>query len=174
LSHFKTFSLFYCPGLGFYVLRGDGTAPAQGETWNTIRFGHEADGSSYLTPAGANETLQCQRPEQQWPHKLLPNIYHAVPQTQDPRPGGLIGELPIFLGLAAMSMDTASLRTWLPWMFQGSRWHVHNLNLGCKHIMARLAVELGSDRVQGTLSEALWLMCTHVLPHGQEDPPRKT
>lgn len=120
LNHFKTFPLFYCGGLGFYVLQGDGTAPGRGESWHTIRFDPVANGSSYLTPAGANETLQCQRADQKWAHKLLPNIYHG-PQTQDPHQGGLQGELPILLALAAMSMNTTSLQQWLPWMFQSSR-----------------------------------------------------
>jgi hypothetical protein len=140
LEHYKTFSVFYCAGLGFYVLHGDGTAPAPGETWRTIRFDPVTDGSSHLTPTGASETLQWQRADQQWAERLLPNIYRGT-QTQDPRLGGLQGELPIFLALAAMSMGTASLPQYLPWMFQNSRWHMHSLNIGggCMHISCREA-----------------------------------
>jgi hypothetical protein len=130
LNHFKTFSVFYSGGGGFWVLRGDGTAPDPAECWMPLRFEPGADGSSYLTPAGTGDTLQCQRLDQSWPHKLLPNIYHG-PCTQNQNYGGLRGELPIFLALIAMSMDPANLSTWLPWMFQGSQWHAHALDHGC-------------------------------------------
>ena len=130
LNHFQTFSVFYSRGGGFWVLRGDGTVPDPSEAWMPLRFEPVADGSSYLTPAGVGDTLQCQRPDQYWPHKLLPNIYHG-PCTQNPNHGGLRGELSIFLALVAMSMDPTNLPQWLPWMYQGSRWHAHALDHGC-------------------------------------------
>ncbi|KAH4033774.1 hypothetical protein HBH70_108900 [Parastagonospora nodorum] len=132
LNHFKTFSVFYSGGRGFWVLQGDGTTPDPSEAWMPLRFEPVADGSSYLTPAGACDTLQCQRPDQLWAHKLLPNIYHG-PYTQNPNYGGLRGDLPIFLALVALSMDPANLPTWLPWMFQGSQWHPHTLDHGWQH-----------------------------------------
>lgn len=131
LQHFKTFSVFYCAGFGFWVLQGDGTAPYSGSAWRPLRFDSGPDGSAYLTPTGSSETLLCQRTDQLWAHKLLPNIYHG-PQTQDPSQGGLCGELPIFLALAAMSMEPQFLQQWLPWMFQDSRWHMHGLSPGCE------------------------------------------
>lgn len=142
LNHFKTFSVFYSGGGGFWVLQGDGTAPGPSQCWMPLRFDPVANGSSYLTPAGEGDTLQCQRSDQHWPHKLLPNIYHGL-CTQNPNHGGLCGELPIFLALVAMSMGPTNLPQWLPWMFQGSRWHAHNLEHGCMYsIPAKLSVQL--------------------------------
>ncbi|KAH7413632.1 hypothetical protein DE146DRAFT_626770 [Phaeosphaeria sp. MPI-PUGE-AT-0046c] len=132
LEHFKTFSIFYCAGLGFWVLHGDGTAPHSGSAWRPLRFDLGPNGSSYMTPAGNKETLLCQRTDQLWAHKLLPNIYHG-PQTQHPGQGGLCGELPIFLALAALSMQPHLLQQWLPWMFQDSKWHMHSLPHGWQH-----------------------------------------
>jgi len=132
LNHFKTFSVFYSGGRGFWVLRGDGTAPPSDESWHLLRFEHGAtDRSSYLTPAGNGDTLRCQRTDQLWAHMLLPNIYHG-PQTQNLTHGGLRGELPIFLALIAMSMEPTNLQQWLPWMFQNSQWQTHSLQRGCK------------------------------------------
>lgn len=130
LEHFKTFSVFYCAGFGFWVLEGDATAPHPDSVWMPLRFELGPDGSSYMTPTGHSETLLCQRSDQLWAHKLLPNIYHG-PQTQDPGQGGLCGELAIFLALVALSMQPELLQQWLPWMFQGSRWHMHGLANGC-------------------------------------------
>jgi hypothetical protein len=131
LEHFRTFSVFYCAGLGFWVLRGDGTAPHPGDSWTPLRFDLGSDDSAYLTQAGVSDHLFCQRTDQLWAHMLLPNIYHG-PQTTDPRRGGLCGDLSIFLALAAMSMQPEHLRQWLPWMFQNSQWYPHSLSNGCE------------------------------------------
>ncbi|KAH8731809.1 hypothetical protein GQ44DRAFT_800384, partial [Phaeosphaeriaceae sp. PMI808] len=130
LNHFKTFSIFYSAGRGFWILRGDGTTPDPGEAWHPLRFENgAADRSSYLTPAGGVETLDGFSPHQRWHHMLLPDIYHGQ-QIANTNQGGLRGELPIFLGLVAMSMCATNLLQWLPWMFQNSTWQVHNLPNG--------------------------------------------
>ncbi|KAF2826938.1 hypothetical protein CC86DRAFT_292399, partial [Ophiobolus disseminans] len=130
LNHFKTFSVFYSGGRGFWVLRGDATAPGPDECWHPLRFEHDAtDKSSHLTPAGNGDTLKCHRTDQLWAHMLLPDIYHG-PQTQNPQHGGLRGELPVLLALVSMSMDPGNLQQWLPWMFQNSQWHTHSLPHG--------------------------------------------
>jgi hypothetical protein len=114
------------------VLHGDATNPSPGTAWNPLRFEHgQIDESSYLTPAGEEEAMQWQRTDQLWAHMLLPTIYHGV-LPPDPQYGGLVGELPILLALAALSMQPTALPQWLPWMFQGYRWNTHALPHGRK------------------------------------------
>jgi hypothetical protein len=130
-THFKTFSLFYTHGFGFWALNGDGTNPPQGASWHALRFDHDKHNRSYLTTAGEHAAMQWQRLDQAWAHMLLPTTYHGV-HTQIPHHGGLIGELPILLALVAMSMEPANLKQWIPWMFHDSAWQTHSLKNGSK------------------------------------------
>jgi len=110
----------------------DATSPPPAETWHPLRFDHgHPDYASYLTSSGAEDTLDCQRNDQAWIHMLLPSVYHGK-EIQDPRYGGLIGDLGIFLALVAFSMEPKHLQQWLPWMFQNSAWQTHSLGHGRK------------------------------------------
>lgn len=128
---YKAFSVFYCDGFGFWVLRGDATNPPAGEAWQSLWFDHDrTDYSSYLTNAGTERTLRCQRPDQIWPDMLLPTIYQTRPVPTDQRYGGLKGELAIFLALIAFSMDRQYVRQLIPQMFTGGVWARHSLPHG--------------------------------------------
>jgi hypothetical protein len=55
---------------------------------------------------------------------LLPDIYHGPPYSA-PGYGGLTGDLPIFLGLLALSMKPDRLMTELPRLMQDGDWGEH-------------------------------------------------
>jgi hypothetical protein len=123
---YRQFSVYFLGGYGFWVLRGDATAPLAGEAWHPLRFDHdEEDYSSFMTNAGTNSQLRTQRLDQLWPRMLLPDIYHAPVQTTSQNYGGLTGELPIFLALLALSIQREYLHTILPGLFTGGGWTVH-------------------------------------------------
>ncbi|KAF2279911.1 uncharacterized protein EI97DRAFT_439010 [Westerdykella ornata] len=125
-AKYKTFSMYYAGGQGFLVLRGDARKPRPDETWQPLQFDHdENDYSSFLTNAGEQQILRVQRPDQQWPMLLLPDIYHTSTRTQARHYGGIKGELPIFLALIAFSTLAEYLPNVLPLVFTGGAWQVH-------------------------------------------------
>ncbi|KAL6706307.1 hypothetical protein ACN47E_005597 [Coniothyrium glycines] len=125
LALYKTFSVFYIAGRGLRVLRGDASTPPANEAWHCLRFDHK-EHSSYLSNAGTKNTLYKQRHDQIWPSKLLPTTYHGD-YTSNPAKGGLIGELPIFLALVALSMSEQQLPGMLPHMFDSNGWAMHGI-----------------------------------------------
>jgi hypothetical protein len=121
---YKQFSMYYAEGSGFWVLRGDGRTPPPDDDWHKLRF-DDNRGSSYLTNAGQLSTLHVQPSTGQWASQLLPDIYHSrTPATRE-QPGGLTGELPIFLGLMAFTTTRENLQGVLPYTFSGGRWTTH-------------------------------------------------
>lgn len=116
-------------------MRGDATRPLEGETWQPLRFDHDArDGySSFITNVGDHGTLRCTRSDQRWAHMLLPNTYHGG-VTTDMRFGALKGDLSIFLALIAFSIQQDQLAQWLPRMMVGSRWQAFDMaQFGLRH-----------------------------------------
>jgi hypothetical protein len=121
--------MYYCEGYGFYVTRDNATQ--QAERWLPLTFDHDdLNYSSYVTNAGSARTLRCQRPDQQWPQMLLPDIYQAPPVTAHQAYGGLKGDLAILLALVAFSMSREHLPQYLQSMFLGETWQVHGLPHG--------------------------------------------
>ena len=150
LREFKTYSLFYSRGFGLWVLNSDATNPRAGTAWHPLRFDHgHIHQSSYLTHAGQEEAMEWQRNDQSWAYMLLPTTYHGA-APPDPRYGGLVGELSILLGLAALSMPPANLQQWLPWMFQESQWRTHALHHGREFLSTCYLVISTADRDAGT------------------------
>ncbi|KAF2819668.1 hypothetical protein CC86DRAFT_306786, partial [Ophiobolus disseminans] len=132
-SEFKTYSVFYSSGFGFWVLEGDATVPTLGEAWHPLTFDHdEMDLASYMTSAGSQSTLRVHSADQRWPHMLMPDIYHG-PTALHKGYGGLVGELPIFLALIAFSMVPENLQQWLPLMRRAGSWQTHSLPHGRTH-----------------------------------------
>lgn len=147
-EHYKSFSIYYAEGHGFWILKGDarnmstspgpGPKPDDGEAWRPLKFSYPSDygfphdGSAYLCNAGERNALYTQRQDQHWQAVLLPNIYHAQAQNS-PRPhGGLQGELAILLGLMALSTNRDWVAEALPRMFTNGSfailpdgWHAH-------------------------------------------------
>lgn len=130
LTHYKTFSMFYCDGKAFSVLRGDATRTEQDEGWLPLCFEHDQDDySSYLTNAKYEPALYCRRPDQKWVSMLLPDVYHGTTQVTAPY-GGLKGELPIFLALIAFSIPIERLTQDLPAMFHTQKWQQYTMANG--------------------------------------------
>lgn len=125
---YKKYSMYYADGLGFWVLRGDARSPQNGDDWHRLCFdSYDANRcTSYLTNAGQLSTLRVQPPyPQAWATMLLPDIYHSRNPATPHHPGGLVGELPIFLGLMAFTITRDNLASVLPHTFAGGRWNVH-------------------------------------------------
>jgi hypothetical protein len=119
--------MYYAEGSGFWVLKGDGRAPPSDDDWHKLRFDtYDSRGSSYLTNAGQLSTLHVQPYSEHWAHLLLPDIYHSRTLATREQPGGLTGELPIFLGLMAFTTTQENLQGVLPYTFSGGRWITHN------------------------------------------------
>lgn len=130
-SYFQTFSVFYCDAFGFWVLKGDATRPPAAEAWHPLSFDwDEHDCSAYLTNAGYHHTLKIQRSDQMWPQMLLPTTNQVQPAATHHRPGGLNGDIAIFLALIALSMDRPHVPHMLPRMLAGEAWAIHQLPHG--------------------------------------------
>jgi hypothetical protein len=124
---YKRYSTYYTEGSGFWILKGDGRAPPLDEDWHKLRFDtYDNRGSSYLTNAGQLSTLHVQPHDGGWAHMLLPDIYHSrTPATRE-CPGGLTGELPIFLALVAFSTSRENLQGVFSYAFEDGLWGTHN------------------------------------------------
>jgi hypothetical protein len=126
---YSAFSMYYCEGYGFWVTRGDATNNP--DAWRPLTFEHDDQNySSELTNAGTQGRLRCQRPDQQWPRMLLPDIYQTQPMAIHQTYGGLKGDLAILLALVAFSMSRENLQQYLQSMFLNQRWQVHGLAHG--------------------------------------------
>lgn len=123
---YSTFSLYYGGGHGFWVLKGNAIRPPRHDDWHTLKFDHSPDDySSFLTNAGQHDTLRCQRDDQTWTQILLPDIYHTTSISHHRDHGGLIGELPILLGLMAHTTSRENLPLVIPCLFRNEAWQVH-------------------------------------------------
>lgn len=132
---FKTYSMFYLGGFGFWVLQGDATRPnTDGHTWQPLRFDHDAldNYSSYLCNVSQHRVVACRHQNQQhWMKMLLPDIYYeGSPETPYVQYGALKGELPIFLGLIAFSMQPSQLFHNLPNMLRDGQWQTYDMPHG--------------------------------------------
>ncbi|KAK6431822.1 hypothetical protein LTR95_012011 [Oleoguttula sp. CCFEE 5521] len=80
---------------------------------------------SYVTYDGAQEKLLYQRNDQQWARKLFPDRYSQMGERSigtDPQLGGLVGDLPILLGLVALSVDPRGMQDRIPAIVRGPPW----------------------------------------------------
>jgi hypothetical protein len=131
-AHYQTFSIYYSTP-GFWIMRGDATNPSSDDTWHPLRFDYDDhDHSSYLTNAGQKDRLRCQSLNQDWASMLLPMQYQCQPSPLPRGRGGITGDLAIFLGLLALSMEPQYLTQQLPRQFWGGSWQRHGLPRGCK------------------------------------------
>ncbi|KAH7071411.1 hypothetical protein BKA63DRAFT_72403 [Paraphoma chrysanthemicola] len=130
---YKVFSTMYGDGHGFWILRGDATAPTGSEDFRQLWFNwDEQDLSSSISNVGQQRTLRVQNSSTGWPRMLLPDIYHG-PQYDAPNYGGLTGDLPVFLGLLALSMKPERLLTELPRLMKNGGWGEHHRHHGRTH-----------------------------------------
>lgn len=114
-------------------MRGDATQPPASEAWHPLSFDHDDhDYSSYLTNAGTESTLRCQRSDQSWPRMLLPTTNQVQAARMTSAYGGLKGDLAIFLGLIALSVGQQFVTQLIPHVFRGGAWAVHQYPHGRK------------------------------------------
>lgn len=127
IQPYRTQSVYYGGGSGFWVLNCDATIDPRDEAWHPLRFDHSFDDySSYLTQAGGYPTLRVQRKDQQWPGLLLPDIYHTGHRTDSLKCGGLTGDISLFLALVVFSIPRESLLHVLPTMYHHRKWYTHS------------------------------------------------
>jgi hypothetical protein len=128
-SVYKQYSTYYAEGLGFWILTGDGRYPPTDDDWHELRFDTYDDrGTSYLTNAGKLPTLHVQPAKGNggWARMLLPEKYYSDRTATRDCPGGLTGELAIFLALIAFSTSRENLQGVLTYSFKDGRWNSHN------------------------------------------------
>ena len=93
------------------------------DDWAPFKFDHKED--NLLSYAGRHQPhsrLCIRRRDQEWAKKLLPDSCSAQSETNDESHGGLIGELPLLIGLMALAVPAAQLAVGLcqamgrPWI----------------------------------------------------------
>ncbi|KAG9193191.1 hypothetical protein G6011_03226 [Alternaria panax] len=120
---YKTFSVYYASGAGFWVLEGDARNPPNDDVFHKLQFNYHLypPESSYLTCSGQHNMLRVQ-PQRGWANMLLPDIYHTNAAPSSAQYGGLVGELPIFLALMAFTTSREYLPFVLPHLFTAGNW----------------------------------------------------
>lgn len=129
---YKTYSLYHARGV-FWIVNYDATQSKVGDgqhdedeeegsssededddqydDWSEPSFGPaNVEGHPFLSYAGSHvgeRRLLAQRRGQDWVNHLLPDRYQSRFTATDARSGGLVGELPLLIGLAAMSLPIA-------------------------------------------------------------------
>jgi hypothetical protein len=121
---YKTFSVYYACGAGFWVLRGDARCPPGNEFFQKLQFNyyHHPLESSYLTNAGEHNML-CVQPQDGSANLILPDIYHTPTTASHAQYGAVVGELPIFLALMAFTTSRDFVPLILPHIFAQGRWN---------------------------------------------------
>ncbi|KAK4544190.1 hypothetical protein LTR36_004400 [Oleoguttula mirabilis] len=88
--------------------------PNDNPDWKTLMFGSMANYALYAGQRLEHQRLPWARPDQLWATQLLPDTYRAQLQTANARYGGMNGELPLLLGIVALSMPAQALTMCLP------------------------------------------------------------
>ena len=108
MRRFKTYSVYYCHGKGFQILRDHAVYTKREEGWLPLAFEHDKkDYSSYLTNARYEPSLHCHRSDQKWMEMLLPDVYHDRWEVPPPY-GGLKGELASLLSSCGKFINLSS------------------------------------------------------------------
>lgn len=77
--------------------------------------------ASYAGHRREHPRLRVRRPAQEWVQHFLPDRYHPEQVLQADQGGGMIGELPLLIAIAAMSQPPAQWETLLPETVAGTR-----------------------------------------------------
>lgn len=110
--------------------REDDEEEIERDTWAPLTFSSaDNDEYPYMSFAGrrqGNRRLLTQRPDQLWAEQLLPDRYQAAQEnrTGHRNYGGLVGDLPLLIGLMAMTVPAQNIVTHLPQMIV-NRWRVY-------------------------------------------------
>ena len=93
------------------------------DDWAPITFSHLQDYISYIGRRLDQLRLCIQRPNQIWAQHILPDPYTAQEVRQSY--GGLIGELPLLIGLMALAIPEEHVQGHIP-RATGNPWQVPN------------------------------------------------
>ena len=100
-------------------LNRDRTFP---DDWAAMSFKHRADDyASYAGRRLEKRRIRVSRRNQIWEQQILTDCYTAQEPASDSRFGGLVGELPLLIGLMALAVPEAQVPTMLPQVL-GNPW----------------------------------------------------
>ncbi|KAF2725183.1 hypothetical protein K431DRAFT_98759 [Polychaeton citri CBS 116435] len=137
-AHYKTVSMYYSGGV-FWLVEYDATTEAvndgidiadprmmrRGSTdeeekpdWDPMEFRQCANLVSYACRRGTHRNLLVVRPDQMWPHRILTDVHAALSSTGNRCLGGLIGELPLLLGLVYLALRESDVVRYMPRVVQ--------------------------------------------------------
>lgn len=107
------------------------------DDWASLSFRHYPNYLSYAGRRLENARLRIQRPDQPWASQLLPDAYIPLEETQQVGAGGMVGELPLLIGLMALALPEAHVPIALPGLMLDS-WRVMpnwvlSRGSGCKY-----------------------------------------
>lgn len=91
----------------------DEDSPYQ-DDWVSMSFNHHDNHVSYVSRRMQNWRLCVKRSDQDWATLILPDPYMAQHTTDNPHHGGLIGDLPLLIGLVALAVEVNDVSTALP------------------------------------------------------------
>lgn len=78
------------------------------DDWTPLMFDHrERDGLSYAGTRQPYRRMLTRRKDHAWHDQLLTDIHIATDFSDDPTRGGLVGELPLLIGLIAFAVPNA-------------------------------------------------------------------
>lgn len=107
------------------------------DDWAPLKFDHrEHDLLSYAGRRQPHSRLRVRRSNQDWPQKLLPDTCSAQETSDDLSHGGLIGELPLLIGLMALAIPKGQLAPGLC-QSMGRPWRAPQFarEAGCKSLV---------------------------------------
>lgn len=84
------------------------------DDWVSMSFNHGANHVSYAGRRKQHWRLCIKRTDQEWARLILPDPYMAQKETANPRYGGLVGDLPLLIGLVALAVADDRVSTALP------------------------------------------------------------
>lgn len=93
------------------------------DDWVSMSFGHLENLVSYAGRRREHWRLCVERNDQDWARLMLPDAYTAQASTENGDHGGLVGDLPLLIGLVALSVPEEQVEEMLakvmrnPWQF---------------------------------------------------------
>lgn len=90
------------------------------DDWVSMSFNHRPNSVSYAGRRCEHWRLCTEREDQNWARQILPDLYMAQDQTYNQQEGGLIGDLPLLIGLIALAVSDSKVSTVLPQVMQRS------------------------------------------------------
>lgn len=138
--------------------------PEDEDDWVSMSFSHLENYMSYVGRRREHWRLCADRSDQQWSKLMLPDAYMAQTEAENANHGGLIGDLPLLIGLLALSVPEEEVEAMLsrvmldPWRFSLS--DPSKRSDGCESHLGYARPKFRADQVQGGTEEALLSLFT--------------